>query len=204
MGRPRPPAPAAESVAIAEPPTEPTAAETSPEDATKDAEASDKTPEQQPAEPEPPPSPRWGYLNVEGDYLIGGAEPLLAAVAKDNQPAKGTNENFTASKRLVVMNRHSGEVLWTATATHYFRHNAICAGGGRLYAVDLLTEGQRKRLKRRGEEPTGGSRVVAWDMTTGSLVWECTDAAFGTLMHTRSRPCAMMACMIRQMFSGTV
>ena len=43
----------------------------------------------------------------------------------------------SSSKHLVVMERQGGRVLWTATARSGFRHNAICIGGGRLYAGTL-------------------------------------------------------------------
>lgn len=134
------------------------------------------------AEPELPPSPLWGYLNVAGDFLMGGAEPLVVALGKDQSLAKGTTENLSASKRLVVMDRHSGKVLWSTTATHFFRHNAVCIGGGRLYAVDLLSDGQRQRLKRRGQEPLGGSRLVAFDLASGRELWHTDDAVFGTYL----------------------
>ena len=123
---------------------------------------------------------RWGYINVVDDYLIGGADPLLVYTDDKGRPKKGRSENLAASKRLVAMDRHRGEVLWSAEAVNYFRHNAICAGGGRLYAVDLLSGGELARLKRRGEEPTTKSRLVALDLATGEEQWSTDDGVFGT------------------------
>lgn len=150
--------------------------------AASDDAATKATSAAQPHEPELTPSPLWGYLNVVDDYLIGGAQPLVVAVGKDQSLVKGSNENLSASKRLVVMNRYSGKVLWSAVATHYFRHNAVCVGGGRLYAVDLLSDGQRQRLKRRGLEPSGDSRLVVYDLATGRELWTTDDGVFGTYL----------------------
>ena len=108
-------------------------------------------------------APLWGYLNVDGEFLIGGAEPVFDPTQlknssktktpggdddDDKKPApkpvvnavttgaatqlKGENDNYSSSKRLVVMDRQTGEVQWTATARNGFRHNAICLGGGRI------------------------------------------------------------------------
>jgi outer membrane protein assembly factor BamB len=156
--------------------------------------------------------PRWGYLNVAGDYLIGGADPLfdpkLAAkmkpsrdpappdqdpdpVVKKQKPKdtaatreakklKNANDNFSSSKELVVMDRHTGKVLWRAKARSGFRHNAICVGGGRLYTIDRLSGLEVARLKRRGEEPEVPSRLVVFDLETGKELWATEDDVFGT------------------------
>ena len=104
--------------------------------------------------------PRWGYINVVDEYLIGGADPLYdpkllpkpprdPREGDDKDPPttsssltrvlallKNFSDNMSASRHLVVMNRHTGQVLWKVSARHAFRHNAICVGGGRLYAID--------------------------------------------------------------------
>jgi outer membrane protein assembly factor BamB len=152
-------------------------------------------------------TPRWGYVNVEGDYLIGGADPLFdeklfkdAVLAKDDKgladdnPNKKSNEavtkmvkslransdNFSSSKHLVVMDRHTGKVLWTASALMGFRHNAICAGGGRLYCIDRLSGLEWAKLNRRGEEPKTPPRLRVFDLKTGELLWSTDDNVFGT------------------------
>src|SRR5205814_2124658 len=38
-------------------------------------------------------TPRWGYINVVGDYLIGGADPLLNPKSLPPPPKKGENSD---------------------------------------------------------------------------------------------------------------
>ncbi|HKB35641.1 MAG TPA: PQQ-binding-like beta-propeller repeat protein, partial [Gemmataceae bacterium] len=149
-------------------------------------------------------TPRWGYINVAGDYLIGGADPLFdVEVAKESKPKndkgdrnhiddddpisklaarmmKVTNDNLSSSKRLVVMDRHTGKVLWSVTAERGFRHNAICIGGGRLYCIDRMSGPQLARLRRRGEMPKTGPRLFAFDLKTGKELWSTEEDVFGT------------------------
>jgi hypothetical protein len=117
--------------------------------------------------------PNWGYLNVSGDFLVGGANAL-------DEPAGGTHPNLSSSKHLVVLNRHSGQVLWTTTARSGFRHNAVCIGGERLYALDRPSAEHLAKLKRRGETDATPARLVALDLKTGKELWHCEQDVFGT------------------------
>jgi outer membrane protein assembly factor BamB len=148
-------------------------------------------------------APRWGAIAVAGDYLIGGADPLfdpklVPPPAKDNgndrddvgkpksgslgkllKSFKGFNDNLTASRRLAVLDRHTGKVLWQATARFGFRHNTICAGGGRLYVVDRLPGEQLARLVLKGED-VPARRLIAFDLKTGKEVWSTENKVYGT------------------------
>jgi outer membrane protein assembly factor BamB len=145
-------------------------------------------------------TPRWGYINVVGDYLIGGADPLLDPKMKlppkvdDAEPkkdpkestvsklvniARGFSHNMSASRHMVVMNRHTGKVLWTTSAKFAFRHNATCVGGDRLYTVDRLSGAQLLRLRKDGEEDPD-ARLVAFDLKTGKELWLTEADIFGT------------------------
>lgn len=131
-------------------------------------------------------SPRWGCINVAGDYLIGGADPLLPPEGKNEsklstllKSLKRSGDEMSSSRHLVVMNRHTGKVLWTATAQHGFRHNATCVGGGRLYTIDRLSSAQLERLKQTGKAPVP-PRLVAFDLQTGKALWSTNRDIFGT------------------------
>jgi outer membrane protein assembly factor BamB len=139
--------------------------------------------------------PRWGYINVVGDYLIGGADPLLDAKLLENEAKpsskqesslakllknlKGHGDDMSASRHLAVLNRHSGKVLWTASAKNSFRHNATCAGGGRLYTIDRLSGDQLAACQRDGKE-FAPARLVAFDLKSGKEVWNAEKEIFGT------------------------
>jgi outer membrane protein assembly factor BamB len=98
-----------------------------------------------------------------------------------------TNDNLSSSKHLVLMDRQTGKVLWSATARYGFRHNATCIGGGRLYAIDRLSGPQLFQLKRRGEAPEHGPRLVAFDLKTGNEVWHADEGVFGTWLSYSAR-----------------
>lgn len=145
--------------------------------------------------------PLWGYLNVDGEYLIGGADPVfdpkLVKNSSKSRPSSGSslldeakaladkvlkveNDNYSSSQRLVVMDRTTGKVRWTADARSGFRHNAICLGGGRLYCIDRLSGAQLSRLKRRGEDAPHKPRLVVFDLETGKELWSTEQDVFGT------------------------
>jgi outer membrane protein assembly factor BamB len=162
--------------------------------------------------------PRWGYINVCGDYLIGGAEPLLdpkylpgapkVAPPPDKDPGPDNDkkkdpkaptirrptDNMSISKHLVVMDRHTGEVLWTHTAHSGFRHNGICAGGGRLYAIDRLSGDQLGKLQRRGDKPPFPPRLVALDLQTGKEAWSTNIDVFGTMLSYSAAEDLLIEC----------
>ena len=75
---------------------------------------------------------------------------------------KGSGDEMTSSRHLVVMNRHTGKLLWTASAQNGFRHNATCVGGGRLYTIDRLSGDQLDRYKRANKQPPFLPRLVAF------------------------------------------
>lgn len=152
-------------------------------------------------------TPRWGHVSVAGDYLIGGADPLFdpksmpppptdptAGDDKDSTAApvksstltkvlkliKGPGDNLSASRHIVVLNRHTGKLLWSRAANYAFRHNAICVGGGRLYTIDRLSGDQLAGFKKKEEEPPHPYRLLVLDLKTGDGAWKADDEVFGT------------------------
>lgn len=120
--------------------------------------------------------PTWNYVNATDDYLVAGID-LPESLA---DPRKRDYEDVVASKRLYVLDRHDGRVLWSIDAQFQFRNNAICFGGGRLYCIDLLSTAEVDLLKRRGQKPSGKSRLKVYDLATGREVWSTEQEVFGT------------------------
>ncbi|HVS34026.1 MAG TPA: PQQ-binding-like beta-propeller repeat protein [Gemmataceae bacterium] len=132
--------------------------------------------------------PVWDWVTLDGDLLIGGADPgprapPLAGTGLAAGPAKAVS----ASKRLAALDRNTGELRWLLTAQTSFRHNGICIGGGRLYAIDRPSADQTDLLKRRGDSPSAAPRLVAVNLHANGrgavappLLWARTDGVFGS------------------------
>jgi outer membrane protein assembly factor BamB len=148
----------------------------------------------------------WSYINVSGDYLIAGAAPPAKAgklittnpIGKDLDDAAGedpkltpvrtiTNPRTVGSHKLFVMDRKTGKTLWSVQARSEFRHNAICIGSGRLYAIDrpqgkdkfssfLYTPGQTQP----SSQPALITRLTAFELSTGKIIWKSENNVFGT------------------------
>jgi len=119
--------------------------------------------------------PEVGRLAIWEDLLVAGSGPM-----RYDDEIHGETWNAVASKRLVVMNRHTGEVLWTRTADAAFRHNAIAIGAGKIFCIDRSTNELRERLARRGITLPQDGRMYALDVRTGSEAWHSNVDIFGT------------------------
>ncbi|MFP4058125.1 MAG: PQQ-binding-like beta-propeller repeat protein [Candidatus Brocadiia bacterium] len=86
----------------------------------------------------------------------------------------------TSSRWLVAMDRRSGRVLWSRFAAYGFHHNAIALGGGMVLCIDRLPLGVLRAMERRGEEPTLGARLLAFDLQSGLRRWSVEERVFGT------------------------
>ncbi len=124
-------------------------------------------------------APDWGHLSVVGDYLVTTAEPHLF----EDQPLGWLNSySGTSSKRLAVMNRHSGELLWEREAKIGFRHQAIVSAGDTLYLIDGLSEKAVELEARRGRAPEDASVIYALDLASGEQRWLTESDVFGTFL----------------------
>lgn len=128
-------------------------------------------------------APEWTFVAVTGKYLIGAANPAAKPEAKKDSKSKTTFKGVESSRRLSVLDRQSGKVLWTIEATQGFRHNAICAGGGRLYAIDRAPFVLGVKKKPEDESP---ARLVCHDLATGKPLWSSDEEVFGTWLSYSS------------------
>ncbi|MHC4982386.1 MAG: malectin domain-containing carbohydrate-binding protein, partial [Planctomycetota bacterium] len=86
----------------------------------------------------------------------------------------------TTSEMLLVMNRHTGEVLWKRPATYSFRHNTVIAGGGKLFCIDRLSDDKIRYLSRRGVKFSHRPTLYALDLKSGEVRWKSDENVFGT------------------------
>ena len=136
--------------------------------------------------------PFWGYLAVQGDYLIAGSSPTLLLArapgekidADDKEQLKREVPLFAqfgeGSHRLLVMDRFDGQVHWMRDAQYNFRHNAIAIGAGKVFCLDRMTEQRLAHFRRRGQVSAAEFCLYAFDIKTGQTVWQSTEQAFGT------------------------
>ncbi len=130
------------------------------------------------------PNENWGYIGIYRDYLIAGAgfARYSGRLDRDGKNAVKWASLFDkiASRRLVVMNRHTGQVLWTREARHGFLHNAIIAGDGKIFCLDAPPPQVRKSDSEAGRDGSATGQLLALDVHTGRTVWSDSDRAFGS------------------------
>ena len=131
---------------------------------------------------------KLGYIGVYENLLILGnnfSDYPEITIEEDKTEVKKDAKKFedfdlTASKELLIMDRFSGEKLWSITANHGFIHNSVIAGDGLLFCLDKLPQNLETKLKRRGESQPEGSRLLYLDIKTGAKLLEETKNVFGT------------------------
>jgi outer membrane protein assembly factor BamB len=151
--------------------------------------------------PLPPDAPKgmiWGYLNVIGDFVIGGvAQPVAGkdiAPEKKKKPEEEEEDDDThaddhgqpaillpravSSRSLFVLDRKTGKLLWSVKSDSEFRHNAVCAGNGKLFAIDRLSRPLSK-IKLSDDDAVGGS-LRAFDLANGKVAWRSDEQITGT------------------------
>lgn len=109
-------------------------------------------------------------LNVDLIETYHPAMPLLLPSRKiGKHPWSGA-----ASRRLIAMDRFSGKTLWERDARLTYRHNAIVAGGGRVFCVDRVPAEIDHPARRYGGTSEEGT-LLCLDAKTGRVIWETSD-----------------------------
>ena len=156
--------------------------------------------------------PGKNVLAIEGHNRSKGSsdfslDPVLVAktgkptaVAKkkqvDGQPKQAFEpaKYSSASKKIVVFNRKTGELLWQLEAKFNFRHNCVIAtppapplgkGGNRgiVFCIDGASPRKIQMLKRRGIDASGKAKLLALDIKTGKEIWSTDKDVFGTFLN---------------------
>lgn len=133
----------------------------------------------------------WAYVGVYEDVLVATAGPydVKAKAVKASDKVKAgfadvrgfLNAPYGAGSRwLLALDRRTGKVLWEREAAGEFRHNAIAAGGGKVFCFDGLTDLRGPALAARGLKPAMPPTLYALDARTGRIVWQARENAAGT------------------------
>jgi outer membrane protein assembly factor BamB len=141
------------------------------------------------------PPAHLGFLAVDQDFLVVTSSPLPLFVPpplklKATNPfgaalraLRASGEYGPTSRRLAVLDRHTGKVLWQREARYGFRHNNIALGKGRVFCIDGLTPAQREASRRQGASfENYAPRLLALDLVTGREAWSTGDDVFGTFL----------------------
>ncbi len=127
---------------------------------------------------------KLGYIGIYKNYLILGNNftdyPDLDTAEVPVKKRKFTNYDVTASKELLILDRFTGEKIWSIDANLGFIHNSVIAGDDMLFCLDKLPQYLETKLKRRGEGLPTGSRLLHLDINTGETIYEETRNVFGT------------------------
>jgi len=120
--------------------------------------------------------------NQKSKIILAGNE-VLAKEKPAIEDAFNPVQYSSASKQLVVFNRHTGKLLWKRTARYNFRHNCIVAAAGKVFCIDGLSPDKIQTLKRRGIDASGKSRLLALDVKSGQEIWSSHRDVFGTFLN---------------------
>jgi outer membrane protein assembly factor BamB len=127
---------------------------------------------------------KLGYIGVYNNYLILGNNfsdfPEIRDPDEKVENKRMSNFDVTASKELIILDRYTGERLWSIKANHGFIHNSVICGDDMLFCLDKLPQSLETKLKRRGELIPAGSRLLYIDVKTGKLISEETVDIFGS------------------------
>jgi outer membrane protein assembly factor BamB len=127
---------------------------------------------------------KLAYIGVYKNYLIIGNNfsdfPEIKTGDEKASDKKNDNYDVTASKELVILNRFSGEKIWSVPSRFGFIHNSTIAGDDMLFCLDKLPVNLESKLKRRGEDLPDGSRLLILDINNGKILHQETSNIFGS------------------------
>ncbi len=124
----------------------------------------------------------WGYVAWSDGLLLGStANPDHVVTFRYVNRGGDLTKQLTESRDLFAIDTQSGKRLWTYTAQHSVRHNAIAVTEGKVFLIDRPQSlFDRVKKPETKEHPTG--KLVALDLRTGQIAWEVQQDIFGTVL----------------------
>jgi len=110
---------------------------------------------------------------------------------------------------LLALDRHSGKLLWQHRAgqgllgSSFYYHNwgnmghlntSVTIGNGRVFCVDMLPDGVRKAMERRGMAFDGTGKLKALDIGTGRRLWDDEIDDLASLSFSRDHDILVQTC----------
>ncbi|MCK5804157.1 MAG: PQQ-binding-like beta-propeller repeat protein [Lentisphaeria bacterium] len=77
----------------------------------------------------------------------------------------------TFTKRIMGLNRQTGDVLWQQVAKYGFPQKAIAVGNGKVFCIDRVEIDRDEFLARRGTPQPSQPSVRAFDARSGKQLW---------------------------------
>ena len=141
--------------------------------------------------------PLWGFIGIYKNYLIAGSDfaefSKLTPFTQSEREEIGqlslkkftdlrdkTNYDLAASRKLIILDRFSGEPIWQIKSRYGFIHNAIVAGADKLFCLDKLPSFTEGKMERRGMDLPEDYRLMCLDIGTGDVLWNSQKKIFGS------------------------
>ncbi|MEZ6141877.1 MAG: PQQ-binding-like beta-propeller repeat protein [Zavarzinella sp.] len=125
------------------------------------------------------PAPRWRFITANEKYLVALIDPDLERTTAEAIKKAGKNSyrvantRSSSSKKLVVFERQTGQVIWQTDAQYHFRHNSICLGDEQLFVIDRKADNDE-------DEDAPTDAVCAFQLSDGKPLWRSSNKVFGT------------------------
>ncbi len=128
----------------------------------------------------PNPSDDWGRIRVKDDLLIAVVFRTLDADTEKLADARKLLAGQNSPVEIIVLNRHSGDHVWSHEAEASFP--VVSIGSDKIFCYDGALESFYKDWKRRGVVPEASDvrHLKAIDLKTGRLEWKKHADIIGT------------------------
>ncbi|MFC1717422.1 PQQ-binding-like beta-propeller repeat protein [Candidatus Poribacteria bacterium] len=125
------------------------------------------------------PDARWLITSSNKRYIVKKQDGKLNVY--ESKDLRFYDFDATSSRKLIVMDRHTGEVLWSRDSKLGFRHSAIAVGDDKIFCIDKLPPMIANTLRRRaGEYRFDPPMLMALDLRTGNVIWSTSEIILGT------------------------
>ncbi len=100
---------------------------------------------------------KWSYLAVSGDFLLG-------SIGDERQ-----------SRCVFVLDKKTGDPLWSYVTANVIACHAIAADDKVLYLLDKTPAGVISQARRRGRNVTPECALIAFDLHSGKKLWQAEE-----------------------------